>query len=627
MGPANWGTFTEFSTREEITRRLDELAKQGVTLIQTNGFLARHLWLDQKDRVWEQIKMITEEAHKRGIKVVDHQDVTLLWNRGQGFRYLIENVDELQRNYKGDVPNWGLSILNPRFKKEFFKEMTDLVKETDIDGLMLDEVNLHGSEFDFSKAAREQFTKDTGLVMPFDETSRVLENREAPLWKAWLNWRSKVVARWFGELRESIETVKPNFVLMRYTTESGISTPSVFARQGGSLDDAAMSVDMIGTEIMSRNILETHRPGYFYRKLKNAFRSLADFPIFGLIYTSNPEVLEFGWSVMNMNRQTSWIFGGSVFNKEQTPYIGWEGNMDLVNARPIADIGIVYSLATRNWTPGKKHHYELGGISQTLTEHHIAHELLFDEALKNGVPEQYKLLILAKNAAMSDAEIKNLIDYITQGGRILIVGESGTQNEWGEARNETLIQTLRKKADQPKDANTFALGKGEVTYSAEALGANNFEESKKLNSPREFQKDTAQEAKCLELVAAAYGSTPLPYEVVSAPDALYVAAFTQPTGDKESHVFHFLNASGAKRKDGEPITADPVGEAFPKVTEDVIVEADWQGSAQAYLTNPRSEEKQPIEIERISDTRIRFTVPAKFLTRYSLVFLEPEESK
>lgn len=627
IGPNNWGTFTEFTTREAIARRLDELKAQGITLIQINGFLARHLWLDQKDRVWEQIKIITEEAHKRDMKVADHLDVTILWNRGQGHRYLIENIDTLLRSYEGDTPHWGINILNPRFKKWFFQEMVDLVKETDIDGLMLDEVNFHLGKFDFSKATREQFTKDTGLVMPYNESSRVFKNRDSSLWKTWLNWRSKVVARWFGELRESIEAVKPNFVLMRYTTEGGISSPSVFSEQSAALDDTAMTVDMIGTEIMSRNILETHRSGYFYRKVKDAFRSLADFPVFGLIYTSNPEVLEFGWGLLNMNRQTAWIFGGDTFTKEQTPYIAWEDNMDLVNARPIADIAMVYSLATRNWVRGKKHHYELGGISQTLTENHIPHDIIFDEALRKNVPSKYKLLILANNAAISDAEIKTLIDYTEKGGHLLIVGDAGTQNELAEPREKSLIQQLRKLANQADDASEFTLGKGRIYYSAEALGNNNFEESKKLNVPRAFARDTAQEKKCLELVAAAHGDTPLPYKVVSAPAALYTAAFTQPNGEKETHVFHFLNASGAKVKDGEIITANPVGEAFPKITEDAVIEADWQGPASAYIVHPRSKEKHPLAVERLSNTRVRFTVPAEFLNRYSLVFVEPEESK
>lgn len=627
MGPSNWGTFTEFSTREEIARRLDELQEQGVGFIQTNGFLARHLWGDQKERVWEMLKIITEEAHKRGIKVADHQDVTLLWNRGQGFRYLIENIGMLQRSRDGNVPNWGINILNPEFKKRFFREMTDLVAATDIDGLMLDEVVFHGDEFCFSPATREQFTRDTGLVMPLSASSPVYGNLDSALWKAWLAWRSEAIADWFAELRQHIETVKPGFVLMRYTTDGGTSSPAVFRSRGGTLENSARAIDMVGTEIMSRNVHETYRPTFSYRKLRGAFRSLDDFPLFGLVYTRNPEVFEFGWALLNMNRQTAWQLGGAVFSKSQTPYLGWKSNMDLINARPVADIGILYSIATRNWASASRQNSEAGGISQTLTENHIPHEILYAESLiSRGVPSSLRLLILPDATALGREEGEQILRFVESGGRLLITGKSGTLDEWGRSRETSLLAQLRQAANAGPDQDHFRLGSGEVFFSGDLIGVENFEETTTVGKVREFEENPAAAAHCLDAVLQARGDSPLPYRILSAPRAILTSAFTQPLPDgKQALVFHFLNASGAVVKKGGVIKDSPSGPVFPPVTGDAVIETQWpHGPARAYAVKPGSEEKFPLEIEKIADDRLSIKVPAQWLSRYSLVFVEEE---
>lgn len=624
FGPSNYGTFTEFSTREEIAHHLDELQSRGVGLIQINGFLARHLAKDQRNRIWEQLKIIVEEAHKRGIKVADHQDVSLLWNNDEGFRHLIENIGMLQRTYKGNVPTWGLSIVNPDFKERFFQEMIALVKATDIDALMLDEASFHGKEFDFSPAAREQFTRDTGLVMPLVESSPIYGNRDAPLWKVWLNWRDQAIAGWFAELRQQIEKIKPNFVLMCYTTDGGTSSAEVFLEYGGTLEEVAQANDMIGSEIMSRNVLENYRSTFSYRKLKSAFRSLNEFPIYGLVYTDHPEILEFGWALLNMNRQTLWTLSEAEFSQKEMPYLGWNSNMDLLQARPVADIGIAYSLATRNWLPTNQNP-EAGGISQVLTASHIPHEFLYTESfVSRGIPSSLRLLILPDSGALSTEECKAILLYVQSGGRLLLTGRSGTYDEWGRSRDNPLAKQLRKAANAEADQNHFSLDKGEVWVTEGFIGVNNFDEDFGVGDSKVFQSDHEAATLCLETVMQARGKADLPYRIHSAPEALLTSAFSQPSSNgKQALVFHLLNAAGAVAKKGDVIKSEPIGAAFPPALQDVVIETAWPyESVQAFVVQPGSEEKTPLDTETLAEGRISIKVPAKWLSRYSLVFVQ-----
>ena len=167
------------------------------------------------------------------MKILDHQDLSLLWNMGSGFRVMTQRLGMTQRTIAGDFPTRGFCLTNQEFRDWYFQWITDYVRKTDLDGLMIDEVCYHGPTFCGCDDCRRKFTADTGLTLPFDETSPLLNNRSSKLWKAWQVWRIKAVGDWDVELRRRIMPFKPHFTIMKYTTHGGYSSNYASLSLGG----------------------------------------------------------------------------------------------------------------------------------------------------------------------------------------------------------------------------------------------------------------------------------------------------------------------------------------------------------------------------------------------------------
>jgi hypothetical protein len=117
MGPSNYGSFNEFNTPALIKTRLQQVRDGGVKAVILNGLLSRHTFPAHLERVEENIRKTVEIGHEMGMKFLDHQDLTILWNMDMGFRFLAEHPGFLQHNHTEGLPTWGICPINPLFKE------------------------------------------------------------------------------------------------------------------------------------------------------------------------------------------------------------------------------------------------------------------------------------------------------------------------------------------------------------------------------------------------------------------------------------------------------------------------------------------------------------------------------
>jgi hypothetical protein len=225
-----------------------------------------------------------EEGHKMGMKFLDHQDLTILWNEDMGFRFLAQHPEYLQHTQSDGMPTWGICPVNPLFNGEFFPYILKMIRETKMDGIMIDECAFHGSNFCSCEFCRQAFTKATGLVLPDDETSPLLRNRNSKLWKAWIEWRKNAVAQWRINFSKATHAINPNFCNIQYYSEGGFILDGASYEQGGDLALSAKSMDFLGTEIMSRDVWDDYRYTFSSRHMYNSLHETYGSPIFGLIY-------------------------------------------------------------------------------------------------------------------------------------------------------------------------------------------------------------------------------------------------------------------------------------------------------------------------------------------------------
>ncbi|NLF60159.1 MAG: hypothetical protein GX574_03310 [Lentisphaerae bacterium] len=181
LGPANNGTFSEFNTPELIARRVQELKADNLNVILTNGLLSRHTFPTHLQRVEQNLADFVRAGHPHGIKFVDHQDHSLLWDMDSGFRVLVANMPYLQQTVDGQLPARGFCPSNVQYFAKYVDRIVAHVKATGIDGIMIDEATFHGLKFCGCADCRQAFTADSGWYLPADECSPDLFNKESAL--------------------------------------------------------------------------------------------------------------------------------------------------------------------------------------------------------------------------------------------------------------------------------------------------------------------------------------------------------------------------------------------------------------------------------------------------------------
>jgi hypothetical protein len=110
----------------------------------------------------------------------------------------------------------------------------------------------------------------------------------------------------------------------------------------------------------------------------------------------------------------------------------------------VADVAVV-----RNW-PSMAYSINATYVPATLMEqeliqHKIPFDLIFDEELTNL--NRYQSVILAGQECVSDAQVKQLLDYVRRGGALVITDNTGEYNDWREKRHRNPFLPARAEGN------------------------------------------------------------------------------------------------------------------------------------------------------------------------------------
>lgn len=667
LGPGNSGTFQEFSNEEKLERRLDELEKQRIGVVCVNGMLSRHTYIGHEERVRREIRKITAAAHKRGMKVIDHQDLTLLWNLDAGFRVMAERSGELNKVVRDNTVSWQFCLLNPEMNRQFFDKAVQLVRETDIDGMMVDEVIFwkHGCGCGI---CRKRFYEDTGCMLPANELSKDLYNRSSPLWKTWLEWRKVQVGNWNVQLRRAINTVKKDFTLLGYTTHYGFITNDSI-NYGRDLVEKARGLDFIGTEIMPRNPMMTSRATLPYRKAKNMLRFAYNTPIYGLVYPDGDwNVAYFGWAMNNMNAQVTWHISEIKQPRQDVPdfvsFTKEHGNMDMKLAEPIAEVALLFSSQSRDWNSRLRFHDELFGTAQTLENMHIPYQFIGEMSLTPESLKQFKVLFLAASGCLSDEQIKVIKDFVSSGGTVHLTTITGLFNEVGQTRSQwafadifgfdinpksskatdfinpidgqvirfsepiTIFRTappqkvaadslLNRVAGKAKTQViiTRKHGKGTFHYQTSAL-ASPLTASEKRDQKWGFEVDRQLYDIYSGVLRKVIGNASV--WQIQAPENVYTTLYRQ--GNQT--IAHFLNATAVNPGKDDIIKSGAPKPPFPSLKNDIVFSLPLKKLNKAWAVSPDFSGQQNLKFRKLTDNIYEITLPKELLKAYTLVYME-----
>jgi len=626
MGPDNLGSFNEFNTPALIEQRLKQVKDGGIDAVILNGFLSRHTFPTHLPRVEENIRQTVEAAHKMGMKVFDHHDLTILWNMDMGFRFLAAHPEYLQHTQTDGMPTWGMCPINPLFKDGyFFPFILKEIKNTNIDGLMIDECTFHGNNFCTCEHCRAAFTKATGLVLPDDETSPLLRNRNSKLWKAWIEWRKNAIAQWRIDFSKAAHKINPSFCNIQYYSEGGFILDGASYEQGGDLALSAKSMDFLGTEIMSRDLWDDYRYTFSSRLMYNSLHETYDSPIFGLVYPDgsfNNALI--GWAMNNMLAQVTWSLADFEGVEKMNAYTGWPENMNNFSAKPFADIAIVFSRKTRDWSLKNKRAYpsEIMGTSQFLIDKHIQHTFVLDDALLNQDLSRFRVLLAPGIDCLSDEQVTKLKQYVTNGGTLFITGDAGKLTSYGEPRPIWAFADILGNDALTKSQNTDVVeanfGKGRVVYCAKRYGINDFCNSFTVENTYKFTPDEKQTALHGKVMRQVLGNS-LSFEAVSMPQKVLTSVYNELRDGKKLTLVHFLNATGVKVKNGDVLPLP--NSKWEEIKNDMSFEISLPSISESYYATPDSPGHKPVRVEKISEGRYKVVVPKGTVDKYGIVYL------
>lgn len=594
----------------------NEIKGRGINAIMLSGMLSRHTFVGHEDRALESIRKITDIAHRRGMKVIDHWDATLLWNIGEGFRTMTERTSDLITSVRGDVVSYQLCIMNPDMRRKLFDYARRDVAESGVDGLQIDEIEFweHGC---VCKCCREAFHRDTGWWMPTDETSPAW-NDGTPFMKRWKAWRMQKADDFLVALRRSLKDVKPDLVISLYSTPNGLFTTYGSLGHGHDIMGSTRVANFFGTEVMARAILNSARAELpFHRTTAGAFTFAYGAPIWNWYYGQDWQNDYVSWALSEMMAQTPFL--AEVDKTAETPnYPAFTAGMKRPGAKPVAEVALLFSSTSRNWNQGQSVKGDLLGTAQALEALHIPYAVISEVSLDAEVLKQFNVLFLGASHCMTDAQVAAVRTFAERGGTVRLSTLAAACDEFGERRVKWPFADVfgfEPRVDKgSKEIVERPCGKGRMIWSPAPRGEPFELVSLKTGTILNFNPDPREESEFRAEVAGWAGDAK--WWDVSAPDKVYTSVWREKDG---AIAVHFLNTTGENKKHGEKIVDAAPNPAFPQLKEDIVFTIPAAGATKATATSPEFSGERPLHVEPLPGGKVRVTVPKDLFSAYVFV--------
>jgi len=660
-GPGNQGTLNEYIQPAAMQKRFDELQSKGVNAILVSSMLSRHTYPASLQRASEALRKISDEAHKRNMKVIDHQDYTLLWNIDSGYRVASERIHEVNIALDSMQPAPQFCIMNPQFKSRYIKYLQDFIRDSKVDCLMIDEAHFypHGCGCSY---CREAFHRDTGLYLPVNELDERIGDKNDDLWKRYLIWHKRQVGNNWYDLKMAAREVNPDFSFMAYSTHYGFTSNWSSLALGLDLTEFARGVDFLGTEIMTRDVLYSHRGLIPFRKMKEVLTFEYKTPIFGLVYSMGDwDQGYFGWAVNNMNAQSTWetIVKCPSGKSDYPAFVA--DNMDYSVSRRVAEAALLFPIQSRDWNHGVSMLPELMGTAQVLEKLHIPYKMIGDMSLSKDKLKEFKLLFVGAANCLSDKQLAVIKEFARNGGTVITGATAAWQDEIGSIRSkwgfadvygyDIVPVKFKKYQNLPESKNSLLhkynvvpsssgkygscrvtlyadaakrvpavlekqYGKGKFIHHAAMLSSPLADGEYRWKSKYTFKLDKALEDFCKKLFRAEFANADCNF-AVKAPEYIYSTWFRSA----DAEIVHLLNATGGNVKYGTTLLGKSLAEAFPAIKEDIVVTLPAMEIKQVYAVSPDFAGRKELKLQKKGKV-MSVTLPKELLKAYTIIWFK-----
>lgn len=377
-------------------------------------------------------KIVTEELHKQGIKVIAHLTgfCVLKQFHQQHLEWSMISMDDRKPSFFAGYKTYLMCPNNPHFTKFFLDVLKKVITETKIDGVMLEETSWFAWNNCGCDYCKKKFLKQTGYHFP-KSTSTIWRNASSAQWRDWVNFRIKSIGEFRQKVKNTMDSVKPG---MLYT---GCLANELLRHQFNGLD-------VENAAVMGENILfyesEPSNPWSWRCNFVESKYYSGFHPSFQLQYSGSKSQKYFSWAFALTCGDMPWLW------KTPMPRL-WEYKWsNLLSAKEcVTDVALVISSPTKNlYQNGNTKRYVNGyiGWGEALTEAHIAYDSIATTQLDAARLKKYSVVIMPNVALLSKKEANILHDYVKTGGTIIATYETSLYDETGVKRNNFALSDL-----------------------------------------------------------------------------------------------------------------------------------------------------------------------------------------
>lgn len=592
-----------------------ELKGKNINVIMLSGMLSRHTYLGHRERGLQAVKRIVEEAHRRGIKVIDHFDATLLWNSPHGFRLLAETLPQVSISTRDSLPAYQYCPMNPVFRENFLRYVEDDAK-SGVDGFQIDEVQFwwHTCACDHCRAA---FKRDTGWTMPMNECSEAWLDRSSPFMKRWYEWRAKVSTDLLIAARRRASRHNPHLVFSAYSTPWGYTWRRGELRLGRCYIDLGRTVNFFGMEVMSRSVMKGVRAELTHRRTQNTVMHAYGAPMWDWYYNADWQNDYVAWAISAMTGHSPLL--AEVDKDESVPdYPGFKYAMNRRGAKTAVKAALLFSAPSRDWNEGVIMRDDLLGTAQAFEARHIPYEVIGEISLDAESLSKYKILFVGSAHCIDDKGVAAIRAYAAGGGIVRLSGLAGACDEIGEKRARWPFADVFgfEPESDPDDRRLIErkFGKGRFIYSFSPSGVRFCEPESTSPYPFKYDPDIAAERRFWDEVAA--WAAPAMWWRINAPEKVYTSLWREADG---TLAIHFLNATGVNNVPWENLTSEAPDPAFPALAEDIVFTLPKGTGRKAVATSPDFEGEKTLSSVANADGSLTVVLPKALLKAYVLI--------
>lgn len=151
-----------------------------------------------------------------------------------------------------------------------------------------------------------------------------------------------------------------------------------------------------------------------------------------------------------------------------------EQNAHYQQTRPVADVAVLRSFPSQAYNNGSPQLQSLL-MEQVLIQHKIPFDIISDRDLKNL--SRYHAVILADQESLTDQAVKELREYVSNGGSLVATGKTSFYTQWHRRRSDFALADVlgvHTTGIRPSFGSGGGLSKGDILADAPAYKEGTF---------------------------------------------------------------------------------------------------------------------------------------------------------